>query len=177
MDPRRIELNRRHSREMGKLYQRFLDIHPEVECDDLPMSDAEDAAWGEFSADLLARHQAERAALAAQLEAEQQSRRTADPEQMAAAEAIARVVLWIRARELDYPTEGLAADRFSVGWSVYAPVEVDESDPLSFLDIPVGRAVFLIGDSGRIEESSSSVPPPVARERFIQQELALRNEG
>ncbi|WP_280459783.1 hypothetical protein [Nocardia carnea] len=79
MDPRRIELNRRHSREMGELYRRFLDIHPEVECDDLPMSDAEDAAWGEFSADMLARHQAERAALAAQLEAEQQPRRTVPP--------------------------------------------------------------------------------------------------
>ncbi|MFI1462212.1 hypothetical protein [Nocardia carnea] len=176
MHPRRIELNRRHSWEMGKLYQRFLDIHPGVEGDELPMSDAEDAAWADFSAELLARHQAERAALAAQLEAEQQPRRTAPPGQMAAPEAIARVVLWIRARELEYPTEGLMADRFSVGWSVYAPVETDESDPLSFLDVPVGRAVFLIGDSGRIEESSSSVPPSVARVRFTQRELALRNE-
>ncbi|WP_280438274.1 hypothetical protein [Nocardia carnea] len=70
MDPRRIELNRRHSREMGQLYQRFLDRHPEFEGDDLPMSEAEDAAWGDFSAELLARHRAERAALAAQLEAE-----------------------------------------------------------------------------------------------------------
>ncbi|MFI5718619.1 hypothetical protein [Nocardia sp. NPDC051750] len=179
MDPRRIELNRRHSREMGKLHKRFLDAHPDPEFGEIPMTDAEDAAWGAYSAELLARHQAEREALATQLEAEheQRQRATAAAGRMDETEAISRVVLWIRAHGLDYPTEGLKAERFSVGWSVYAPVEIDESDPLAFLDIPVGRAIFLIGDSGRIEESSSSVPPSVARDGFTRQELALRDDG
>lgn len=175
MDPRRIELNRRHSREMGALYRRFLDIHPDIDGYELPMSAAEDSAWTAFSAELLARHRAEREALAVRLETERQRGRATAPAQLEASEAIARVVLWIRARGLDYPTEELTAERFSVGWSVCAPVQIDESDPLSFLDMPVGRAVFLIGDSGRIEESSSSVAPSVARDRFARQELARRN--
>ncbi|MEJ2851849.1 MULTISPECIES: hypothetical protein [unclassified Saccharothrix] len=86
--------------------------------------------------------------------------------------AIALVVEWIRSRRLDYPTEGLVADRFEAGWSVYAPVEVDESDPMAFLDMPVGRSVFLVGDSGRIKETSSSVPPGQAEDEFIAEERA-----
>ncbi|TQM26445.1 hypothetical protein [Nocardia bhagyanarayanae] len=74
MDPRRIALNRRHSREMGELYRQFLNAHPTAEFGDIPMTAAEDAAWGAYSADLLARHQRERAALAEQLEAEQRGR-------------------------------------------------------------------------------------------------------
>jgi hypothetical protein len=89
---------------------------------------------------------------------------------MEATQAIALVSDWIRSRGLDYPTEGLAADRFEAGWSVYAPVEVDESDPMAFLDMPVGRSVFLIGDSGRIEEVSSSVPPQQAVDQFMARE-------
>jgi hypothetical protein len=58
---------------------------------------------------------------------------------MEATQAITLVSDWIRARGLDYPTVGLEADRFEAGWSVYAPVEVDESDPMAFLEIPVGR--------------------------------------
>lgn len=85
---------------------------------------------------------------------------------MEATQAISLVSDWIRSRRLDYPTEGLAADRFEAGWSVYAPVDVDESDPMAFLDMPVGRSVFLVGDSGRIEEVSSSVPPLQAQARF-----------
>ncbi len=85
---------------------------------------------------------------------------------MEAAQAISLVTDWIRSRGLDYPTEGLAADRFDSGWSVYAPVDVDESDPMAFLDIPVGRSTFLVGDSGRIEEVSSSIPPQQARDQF-----------
>ncbi|OBF37350.1 hypothetical protein A5719_22125 [Mycolicibacterium peregrinum] len=85
---------------------------------------------------------------------------------MEAAQAISLVTDWIRSRGLDYPTEGLSADRFDSGWSVYAPVEVDESDPMAFLDIPVGRSSFLVGDSGRIEEVSSSIPPQQARAQF-----------
>jgi hypothetical protein len=86
---------------------------------------------------------------------------------MEATQAIALVSDWIRSRGLDYPTEGLEADRFDAGWSVYAPVEIDESDPMAFLDMPVGRSIFLIGDSGRIEEVSSSVPPQQALDRFM----------
>ncbi|CQD22907.1 hypothetical protein BN970_05457 [Mycolicibacterium conceptionense] len=96
---------------------------------------------------------------------------------MEAAQAISLVADWIRTRGLDYPTEGLAADRFDKGWSVYAPVEVDDSDPMAFLDIPVGRSIFLVGDSGRIEEVSSSVPPQQAREAFSAQEPAARAGG
>lgn len=96
---------------------------------------------------------------------------------MEAAQAISLVANWIRTRGLDYPTDGLAADRFEKGWSVYAPVEVDDSDPMAFLDIPVGRSIFLVGDSGRIEEVSSSVPPQQAREAFSAQEPAARPNG
>ncbi|MGH3390209.1 MAG: hypothetical protein ACRDOO_15180 [Actinomadura sp.] len=81
----------------------------------------------------------------------------------------------IRSRGLDYPTEGLAADRFEAGWSVYAPVTVDESDPMAFLDMPVGRSVFLVGDSGRIEEVSSSIPPQQAHDRFTADERAIQS--
>lgn len=85
---------------------------------------------------------------------------------MEAAQAISLVREWIRSRNLDYPTDGLEADRFDAGWSVYSPVEVDESDPMAFLEMPVGRSVFLVGDSGRIQEVSSSVPPEQAEAEF-----------
>ncbi|MEU8123667.1 hypothetical protein AB0C21_33560 [Spirillospora sp. NPDC049024] len=52
-------------------------------------------------------------------------------------------------------------------------MDVDESDPMAFLDMPVGRSVFLVGDSGRVEEVSSSVPPHVAQEHFAAQERTL----
>jgi hypothetical protein len=75
MDPRRIELNRNQSREMGALFTRFLDAHPDVESEvsGAQMTPAQDAAWTAFSAELLARHQAERSALADEIEAEQRS--------------------------------------------------------------------------------------------------------
>ncbi|WP_319446542.1 MULTISPECIES: hypothetical protein [unclassified Mycobacterium] len=91
---------------------------------------------------------------------------------MEATQAISLVSDWIRSRGLDYPTEGLEADRFDAGWSVYAPVDVDESDPMAFLDMPVGRSVFLVGDSGRIEEVSSSIPPQQAVAQFMSGEPA-----
>ncbi|MFV8048819.1 hypothetical protein [Mycobacterium sp. 48b] len=96
---------------------------------------------------------------------------------MEAAQAISLVTDWIRTRGLDYPTDGLAADRFDKGWSVYAPVDIDDSDPMAFLDIPVGRSIFLVGDSGRIEEVSSSIPPQQARDQFSAQEPATRPSG
>jgi hypothetical protein len=75
MDPRRIELNRRHSREMGLLFAQFLEAHPDVESEvnGAQMTPAQDAAWTALSAELLARHQAERSALADEIEAEQRS--------------------------------------------------------------------------------------------------------
>ncbi|MFT9665427.1 hypothetical protein ACM0CQ_24540, partial [Mycobacteroides abscessus subsp. abscessus] len=91
---------------------------------------------------------------------------------MEAVDAIARVADYIRSRNIDYPTAGLSADPFAGGWSVYAPVEIDMDDPMAFLEIPVGRSVFLIGSSGRIEEVSSSIPPEVARQRFTERESA-----
>jgi hypothetical protein len=76
MDPRRIELNRRHSREMGLLFARFLDAHPdaEPEVNGAQMTPEQEAAWTAFSGEVLARHQAERAALADKIEAEQRQR-------------------------------------------------------------------------------------------------------
>ncbi|MBX8687761.1 hypothetical protein [Mycolicibacterium porcinum] len=75
MDPRRIELNRRHSREMSALFAQFHDAHPDIESevDDAQMTPEQDAEWTAFSAALLARHQAERAALADLIEAEQKN--------------------------------------------------------------------------------------------------------
>ncbi|MDO3103906.1 hypothetical protein [Mycobacteroides abscessus] len=92
---------------------------------------------------------------------------------MEAADAIARVVDHIRSRNIDYPTSGLRADKFAGGWSVYAPVEIDTDDPMAFLDMPVGRSVFLVGGSGRIDEVNSSVPPEVARQQFTERETAV----
>lgn len=75
MDPRRIELNRVHSIEMGRLFSEFLELHPDIEfeVDGAQMTPEQDAAWTAFSADLFARHQAERSALADLLEAEQRA--------------------------------------------------------------------------------------------------------
>lgn len=90
------------------------------------------------------------------------------------AAAIASVVAWIRTRGLDYPTEALTADRFAAGWCVYAPADVDDSDPLAFLEMPVGQSVFLVGDSGRIKEVSSATPPAIAQDEFLFEEFAAR---
>lgn len=91
-----------------------------------------------------------------------------------AEQAVALVVALITARRLDYPVRGLAADRFAGGWSVYAPVEVDGSDPMAFLDMPVGRSVFLVGDTGRVKEVTSAVPPPQAEALFTAEEAYVR---
>lgn len=96
---------------------------------------------------------------------------------ISAAEAIAAVGDYLRAMGIDYPTGGLVADRFEAGWSVYQPVRVDTSDPDAFLAMPVDRAVFLVGDSGRIEQTSSSTPPQLARQRFVERERALAHAG
>lgn len=92
------------------------------------------------------------------------------------ADAIAAVRAYINSAGIDYPTNDLVADRFEAGWSVYAPVHVDTSDPMAFLDMPVGRAIFLVADSGRIEQTSSSTPPQFAQQRFAEQERALAQQ-
>jgi hypothetical protein len=58
---------------MGALFARFLDDHPEVESEvnGEQMTEEQDVAWTQFSAELLARHQDERSALADEIEAEQ----------------------------------------------------------------------------------------------------------
>ena len=91
---------------------------------------------------------------------------------MEANDAVEAVAHHVRSAGIDYPTTGLRADRFEAGWVVYAPVEIDTSDPAAFLDMPVGRAVFLIGDSGRIQQVSSSEPPQRVQRRFAEQERA-----
>ncbi|WP_280242599.1 hypothetical protein [Nocardia abscessus] len=79
---------------------------------------------------------------------------TTAPEPMAQEEAIARVARFIRDSGVDtanYPPEELRADRISVGWMVYVPVEPGE--------IAIGRAIFYLADDGVLERSSSSVAP------------------
>ena len=73
MDPRRIELDRMHSQQLGVLFARFLDDHPDVESevDGAQMTPAQEAAWTAYSAELLARQRAERSALSDAIEAEQ----------------------------------------------------------------------------------------------------------
>ena len=66
---------------------------------------------------------------------------------MNAAEAISAVAEHVRTAELDYPTEGLTADRFDTGWSVYAS-ESDNSKR------PFERPTFLVSDTGAIEQVS-----------------------
>ncbi|MFD7732297.1 hypothetical protein ACFV6F_18145 [Kitasatospora phosalacinea] len=75
----------------------------------------------------------------------------------------------------DLPVDELAAERFAGGWYVYLPVEVDDSDPMAFLEsLTVGAPVFLVGDLGRVREASTSLPPDVLRERFRAEEVFVR---
>jgi hypothetical protein len=83
---------------------------------------------------------------------------------MDAAEAISLVTEWILWENLDYPTDGLAAERFEAGWTVSAPVGVDGRRPS-----------FLVGDSGRIEQVSPSISLRDACAEFTGQELAAQS--
>ncbi|MBF6098716.1 hypothetical protein IU510_11565 [Nocardia cyriacigeorgica] len=79
---------------------------------------------------------------------------TAPEEQMPAERALKLVREYITGRGLDttgYPLAELVAERFSVGWLVYAPVPVGT--------IAIDRAVFYVADDGTLEHSSSSVTP------------------
>jgi hypothetical protein len=61
---------------MGALFNQFLDLHPDVESEvnGAQMTPEQDAAWTVFNAQLLARQQAERSALADVIEAEREGR-------------------------------------------------------------------------------------------------------
>ena len=82
--------------------------------------------------------------------------------------AIEAVLGYSAANSLDYPRTGLEATPFSAGWSVFAPFVPDPNDPMSFLDTPVGRAVFYIGYDGRIEKYSSSLSPTECERLFLE---------
>lgn len=57
-----------------------------------------------------------------------------------------------------YPSTLLRADRLSVGWMVYLPVEPGE--------IAIGRAIYYVADDGVLERSSSSVAPSIYIDAF-----------
>lgn len=83
------------------------------------------------------------------------------PEPMPREDALARVERFLRDSGADlaaYPPEDLRADRISVGWMVYVPVEPGE--------IAIGRAIYYLADDGVLERSSSSVAPSVYRAEF-----------
>lgn len=82
-------------------------------------------------------------------------------------DAIAAVVRHITDHGIDYATQGLTAEPFSAGWAVFEPFTPDLADPLSFLDTPVGQAVFYIGYDGRIEKYSSSLSPTECEQQFL----------
>ncbi|MBF6167408.1 hypothetical protein IU486_22005 [Streptomyces gardneri] len=78
------------------------------------------------------------------------------PGPMAREDAMARVERFIRRSGADtanYALEDLRADRISVGWMVYVPVQPGE--------IAIGRAIYYVADDGVLERSSSSVAPSV----------------
>ncbi|RKE17710.1 hypothetical protein [Streptomyces sp. TLI_171] len=91
--------------------------------------------------------------------------------------AVQLVTEWVEARGADYPVDALAAERFACGWFVHAPVAVDESDPMAFLDLPVGRSVFLVSDLGRVKEATSSLPPHLVRGLFCAEEAFVRRRS
>jgi hypothetical protein len=45
---------------------------------------------------------------------------------------------------------------------------------MAFLDMPVGRSVFLVSDLGRVKEISTSIPPQQARDLFTAEEAFVR---
>ncbi|MGP4029839.1 hypothetical protein [Actinomadura sp. 3N407] len=61
---------------MGSLFAKFLDARPDVESEvhGAEMTEEQEAAWTNYSAGLLRRHQAERSALADEIKAERSSR-------------------------------------------------------------------------------------------------------
>jgi hypothetical protein len=86
---------------------------------------------------------------------------------MDGAQAISLVTERIQSQGLPYPVDDLRAEQFYGGWCVYSPdVIADEEDEEEDPDIPVTRSVFLVGESGRVEEVTSDEPADAAREWF-----------
>ncbi len=85
---------------------------------------------------------------------------------MDAAKAISLVAERIRSRGLDYPAAELTAEHFYGGWCVYAPVMIAVSDVPEDPDMPMTRSVFLVGESGNVEEVSSADPVEEACQWF-----------
>jgi hypothetical protein len=79
---------------------------------------------------------------------------------MDAAQAISLVVERIYSDGLDYPTEGLAADRFEAGWCVYASAIIGRGDPMA--DIPEPSVFLVHDDSGSITEVEDPDPESLA---------------
>ncbi|MFD4460664.1 hypothetical protein [Nocardia sp. NPDC058480] len=80
---------------------------------------------------------------------------------MPRAEALDRVREHLLAANIDtthYPSALLRADRLSMGWMVYLPVEPGE--------IAIGRAIYYVADDGVLERSSSSVAPSIYIDAF-----------
>ncbi|MCA2210183.1 hypothetical protein [Nocardia rosealba] len=59
-----------------------------------------------------------------------------------------------------YPPDELHAERISVGWMVFVPVQPGE--------IAVGRAIFYVADDGVLHRSSSAVAPEVFAVEFAE---------
>lgn len=85
-----------------------------------------------------------------------------DIDGLTADQAIAAVHQHLKSAENHSSTGDLTAERFPLGWSVSAPTQG-------------GTAVFLVGDSGRIERSPSGTALHDAQRRFTAQESAIVN--
>ncbi len=80
---------------------------------------------------------------------------------MPRAEALDRVREHLITANIDittYPPALLRADRLSMGWMVYLPVEPGE--------IAIGRAIYYVADDGVLERSSSTVAPSIYIDAF-----------
>lgn len=88
-------------------------------------------------------------------------------------QAISAVRDHLAKSQIDYPTTELVADRFSLGWSVYAPGRFSSGDPEAFQEDP-RQAVFLVGDSGRIQQIPSPTLLQIAQKRFTAEESLMR---
>lgn len=76
-------------------------------------------------------------------------------------EAIALVGKYLAEHAVDpaaFPVAQLRADRLSMGWMVYVPVEPGE--------IAIGRAIYYVADDGVLERSSSAVAPSIFIDDF-----------
>lgn len=85
------------------------------------------------------------------------------PDPMPREEAIAAVrahLIDSAADIAEYPPDRLHADRISVGWMVFVPVEPGE--------LAIGRAIYYVADDGVLQRSSSAVAPSVFVEEFAE---------